>query len=128
MSLYDFSSRSWLPKTFDAQGHRGARGLKPENTLPAFEAALDLGVDTLEMDLHLTRDGVVVVWHDPVLDPAKCDVDKNTSAETRLLSSHTLQQLQTYTFDRNPGVHDSTPGVRPAAKPGTDDRCNSSQW
>ncbi|MGI9611198.1 MAG: glycerophosphodiester phosphodiesterase family protein, partial [Acidimicrobiia bacterium] len=61
--------------SFDLQGHRGARGLKPENTLPAFEAALDVGVDTLEMDLHLTSDGVVVVWHDPVVDAAKCGID-----------------------------------------------------
>lgn len=64
---------------FDLQGHRGARGLKPENTLPAFETALDLGVTTLEMDLHLTADGVVVVWHDPVIDAAKCAVDPTAS-------------------------------------------------
>ncbi|MCP4427904.1 MAG: glycerophosphodiester phosphodiesterase, partial [Chloroflexi bacterium] len=38
-----------LPAGFDAQGHRGARGLKPENSLPAFETALDLGVTTLEL-------------------------------------------------------------------------------
>jgi len=56
---------------FDLQGHRGARGLYPENSLPGFEAALALGVTTLEMDLAVTRDGVVVVHHDPRLDPAR---------------------------------------------------------
>ena len=48
------------PATFDLQGHRGARGLMPENTLPAFRKALALGVDTLECDMAITRDGVVV--------------------------------------------------------------------
>ncbi|MBL8952534.1 MAG: esterase-like activity of phytase family protein [Myxococcaceae bacterium] len=59
-----------------AQGHRGARGLRPESTLPAFEVALELGVVTLEADLQLTRDGVAVVGHDPELDPTKCRVAK----------------------------------------------------
>lgn len=54
---------------FDLQGHRGARGLAPENTLPAFEKALALGVTTLELDTAVTSDGVVVVTHDPYLNP-----------------------------------------------------------
>src|SRR3954470_10835881 len=54
---------------FDLQGHRGARGLAPENTLPAFATALTLGVTTLELDAAVTRDGVVVVSHEPRLDP-----------------------------------------------------------
>lgn len=53
---------------FDAQGHRGARGLYPENSLPAFEGALAIGVTTLEMDVGMTRDGVLVVYHDRRLD------------------------------------------------------------
>ncbi|MEA3510441.1 MAG: glycerophosphodiester phosphodiesterase family protein [Actinomycetota bacterium] len=61
-----------LPEGFEVQGHRGARGLKPENTLPSFETALDLGVSTLELDLHYSADGDIVVWHDPVIDPKKC--------------------------------------------------------
>jgi glycerophosphoryl diester phosphodiesterase len=55
--------------SFDLQGHRGARGLAPENTLPAFERALAIGVTTLELDVGVTRDGVVVVAHDPTLNP-----------------------------------------------------------
>lgn len=54
---------------FDLQGHRGARGLAPENTLPAFARALAIGVTTLELDTAVTRDGVVVVSHDPFLNP-----------------------------------------------------------
>ena len=54
---------------FDLQGHRGARGLAPENTLPAFAAALSLGVSTLELDTAITKDGIVVVSHDARLNP-----------------------------------------------------------
>ena len=53
----------------EIHGHRGARGLLPENTLPAFEHALALGVDALELDVGITRDGVPVVHHDRRLDP-----------------------------------------------------------
>jgi glycerophosphoryl diester phosphodiesterase len=54
---------------FDLQGHRGARGLAPENTLAGFAKALAIGVTTLEMDAAITRDGVVVISHDPALNP-----------------------------------------------------------
>jgi glycerophosphoryl diester phosphodiesterase len=51
------------------QGHRGARGLAPENTLAGFKIARDLGVTTLETDLAVTKDGQLVISHDPVLNP-----------------------------------------------------------
>ena len=54
----------------DVQGHRGARGHLPENTLPGFELALKMGVTTLELDVGVTKDGVVVVHHDRGLNPA----------------------------------------------------------
>jgi glycerophosphoryl diester phosphodiesterase len=54
---------------FDLQGHRGARGLAPENTVEAFTTALDIGVTTLEFDLGMTRDGILVVHHDEWLNP-----------------------------------------------------------
>jgi glycerophosphoryl diester phosphodiesterase len=57
------------PKAFDLQGHRGARGLRPENTLAAFAHALSIGVTTLELDTAVTRDGVVVISHDSLLNP-----------------------------------------------------------
>jgi len=53
----------------DLQGHRGARGHAPENTLPSFELAVSMGVDTLELDVGVTRDGVVVIHHDRRLNP-----------------------------------------------------------
>ena len=54
---------------FDLQGHRGARGLAPENTLEGFAVALSIGVTTLELDLAMTRDSVLVVSHDRRLNP-----------------------------------------------------------
>ena len=54
---------------FDLQGHRGARGLAPENTLPGFERALAVGVTTLETDIAISRDGVLLLSHDPALNP-----------------------------------------------------------
>ncbi len=61
--------QSFTAHAFDLQGHRGARGLAPENTIPAFERALQVGVSTLELDLAVTKDNVLVVSHDPTLDP-----------------------------------------------------------
>ncbi len=52
------------PSAFEVQGHRGAGCLLPENTLPSFELALDLGVTSIEIDVHLTRDDVPVLIHD----------------------------------------------------------------
>lgn len=60
---------------FDIQGHRGARGLAPENTLPAFATALSIGVSTLEFDVNLTKDGHLLVGHDPVLLPHLARLD-----------------------------------------------------
>lgn len=61
-------------QSLDLQGHRGARGLLPENTLPAFAKALSIGVTTLELDIAITRDGVIVVSHDATLNP---DITRN---------------------------------------------------
>jgi glycerophosphoryl diester phosphodiesterase len=54
---------------FDLEGHRGTRGLAPENTLAAFRRALDIGVTTIETDMGVTRDDVVVISHNPFLSP-----------------------------------------------------------
>jgi len=103
-----------LPAGFDVQGHRGARGLKPENTLPSFEIALDLGVSTLELDLHYSADGDVVVWHDPVIDPEKCGLkvgapapvpdpdDPETPDESLAVRALTADDLRWFDCSRNP--------------------------
>lgn len=60
------------PEALDVQGHRGFRGRLPENTLAGFEAAVVRGVTTLELDLQVTRDRVLVVHHDQRLDARRC--------------------------------------------------------
>lgn len=61
----------YIPR-FDVQGHRGARGLKPENTISAFLAALDLGVTTVELDVVISKDKQVVVSHEPWMAAQIC--------------------------------------------------------
>lgn len=64
-------SAQYIPR-FDVQGHRGARGLKPENTIPAFITALDSGVTTLEMDVVITSDNQVILSHEPWMSSSFC--------------------------------------------------------
>jgi glycerophosphoryl diester phosphodiesterase len=80
---------------FDLQGHRGARGLAPENTLAAFGMALSIGVTTLELDLAMTSDGILVVSHDRRLNPdhTRTPDGKFLDAEGPAIRSLTLAQL-----------------------------------
>ena len=71
------SAQVYIPK-FDIQGHRGARGLRPENTIPAFLMALDSGVTTIELDVAITKDKQVVVSHEPWMSAEIC-LDPNGS-------------------------------------------------
>jgi glycerophosphoryl diester phosphodiesterase len=71
-------------------GHRGARAVLPENTLPAFEHAIEAGADAIELDLAVTRDNVLVVSHDPVLNPAICRSPGGSS----IIRELTLEQLR----------------------------------
>ena len=86
----------------DVQGHRGTRGNLPENTLPAFKRALELGVDTLELDCGITQDGVVVVHHDRRLNPdvARGPDGKWVAAPAPTIHELTFQQLQQYDVGR----------------------------
>jgi glycerophosphoryl diester phosphodiesterase len=72
------------PRVF---GHRGAMGYAPENTFASFERAVALGVDAIEIDVHLTADGEVVVIHDPALD-------RTTDGEG-MVGEKTLAELET---------------------------------
>lgn len=91
----------------DLQGHRGARGLLPENTLAAFECAMQLGVTTVELDVVVTKDDVLVISHNPELNP-----DLTRDAQGRFLSAPTAsiislsyQELMGYDVGRiNPAT------------------------
>ncbi len=89
-------------RCFDLQGHRGARGLAPENTLAGFARALAIGVSTLEMDIAVTADGVVVVSHDPVLNPDLTRGPDGTWLDTPgpSICSLTLAELRCYDVGR----------------------------
>ncbi|MDC0668201.1 esterase-like activity of phytase family protein [Nannocystis radixulma] len=76
----------------DLQGHRGARDLRPENTLPAMEAALDNLVTTLETDVVFTADAVPVLGHDPQIDAKKCRDGGEGPREVRGLTVAELQR------------------------------------
>ena len=95
------------PSDFDLQGHRGARGLAPENTLPSFQKALDLGVTTLECDMAITKDGVVVIYHDQWLNPDITRGPDGTWLDKRgpAIADLTFDELQRYDVGRiKPGT------------------------
>lgn len=73
-------------------GHRGASGYAPENTMEAFEKAIEMGADGVELDVQLTRDGQLVVLHDETLE--------RTSSGSGWLKDHTLAQLKTMNFNK----------------------------
>ena len=72
-------------------GHRGARAVRPENTIPAFEYAIAAGVDVLELDMAVTRDNVVVVSHDPYLEAPICSGPQAKAAIRQLTLAEVRQ-------------------------------------
>jgi len=70
IALCSFSSISVSKyPVFFKIGHRGTRGMMPENTIPAMQKAISYGVNTIEFDVHITKDGKVIVYHDDSFDP-----------------------------------------------------------
>lgn len=86
-------------KGIEVHGHRGARAVRPENTLPAFEYAIAAGVDVLELDLAVTKDDVLVVSHDPRMNPAYCE---GPPTSTRVIREMTLSELRQWDCGRKP--------------------------
>ncbi|HZT37679.1 MAG TPA: glycerophosphodiester phosphodiesterase [Bryobacteraceae bacterium] len=72
-------------------GHRGARAVRPENTLPAFEYAIQTGVDALELDVAVTKDNVLVVSHDPVLHAPVCSGPRDGAVIRELTFQQVLE-------------------------------------
>jgi len=89
-------------RSFDLQGHRGARGLAPENTMAAFRRAQAIGVTTLETDVAITRDSVPILSHDPFLNPALVRDARGAwlRAPGPPISSLSFEQIQTYEIGR----------------------------
>ena len=94
-----------LPRTFHLQGHRGARGLFPENTIDGFLASIALGVDSLELDVGVALDGVVVINHDFALNPDIARLPDGrwlaeTGAPPPLVRDLTLAQIASFDIGR----------------------------
>jgi glycerophosphoryl diester phosphodiesterase len=97
---------------FDSQGHRGARGLMPENTIPAMRKAIDLGMTTIEMDCHITKDKVVVVTHDPHINPLyarKPDGTDLTKEEGKKYAIYDLNYAEVREFQMGTKPYDLFP-------------------
>lgn len=83
----------------DIQGHRGARGLMPENSIEGFIKAIDLGVTTLELDLVVSKDNQVIVSHEHFLSPAFCsDLDGDRIKEDTIFNLYqmTAEEIKQY--------------------------------
>ena len=80
--FYTTVSAQYIPR-FDIQGHRGARGILPENTIPAFLKALELGVTTVELDVVITKDRKVVLSHEPWISSEICLNPDGTEIEEK---------------------------------------------
>lgn len=110
--LLTFSSAAQYIPTFDIQGHRGARGLEPENTIPAFLRALDLGVTTVELDVVITKDKQVILSHEPWMSAAIClDSSGNsyTDKEEKKFNIYQLTYEQVKGFDCGSRINEAYP-------------------
>jgi len=110
------------PVGLEIQGHRGCRGLLPENTVPGFVLAIREGADVLEMDLCIAGDGSVIVSHEPWMSHEICSTPDGQRISAELERSHNLHKLtaaQIKTYDCGTALHPRFPEQRklPAHKP-----------
>jgi glycerophosphoryl diester phosphodiesterase len=102
--------------TFDLQGHRGARGLMPEYTIPAFLKAVDLGVNTVEFDVVVTGDGKVLVSHEPWFNhlfSSKPNGEPVTESEEMDLNIYEMTYEETQQFDVGKRGNPNFPNQQP---------------
>ena len=110
------------PSSFDLQGHRGARGLRPENTIPAFLCALELGLPTVEMDVVISADEQVIVSHDPWMDATICSTPDGSPVPKNEARSHNIFEMPSekvvqYDCGRRPHPDFPEQKSMPASKP-----------
>ena len=105
-------------KNFDKEGHRGCRGLRPENTIPAMLHALELGVTTLETDIVITKDKKLVLSHEPFFNheiSTKPDGTLVTEAEERSLNIYQMNYAEVRKFDVGMRPHPRFPAQQKMA-------------
>jgi glycerophosphoryl diester phosphodiesterase len=97
-----FLTQSAFSQQLDIQGHRGARGLLPENTIPAFIRALEEGVTTLELDVVITKDKQVVISHEPYMSADICSKPNGeavSKSEAHELNIYRMTYEEVASFD-----------------------------
>jgi len=107
--------KSTHPSSFDLQGHRGARGLLPENTIPGYLLALDLGVTTLEMDAVISAQGSVFLSHDQWMSAKICsypDGRKVKKSQQKSLKIYAMNDVEVRSFDCGSRGHPDFPKQR----------------
>lgn len=100
---------------FDKQGHRGCRGLMPENTIPAMIEAIGLGVTTLEMDVVITKDKKVILSHEPWMEAdiaTKPTGEYVTAAEAKSLNIYQMNYAEVRKYDVGMKPHPRFPGQK----------------
>jgi len=103
---------SAIAQPVQVHGHRGAAALLPENSLPAFEYAIAAGVDALELDMAVTKDGELVVSHDPILHGPVCK-GPNGAEEKAVIHQLTLAEVKKWECGTTPNP--AFPRMRPVA-------------
>jgi glycerophosphoryl diester phosphodiesterase len=83
-----------INRKIELHGHRGARGLMPENTIPAFQKAIDLGMNFLELDVVLTKDKEIIVHHDTEVNTKICIHKEGKPLKKDPISTWTLSQIK----------------------------------
>jgi glycerophosphoryl diester phosphodiesterase len=99
MRLFIFTVFIWISSAnaVEVQGHRGARWVRPENTIPAFAYALEAGVDTLELDVVVTKDNYLVVHHDRHVNSTICRFKEEGGTSERLvIRDLTLKEVKKF--------------------------------
>ena len=110
------------PNRLEIQGHRGARGLLPENTVPGFVLAIREGADVLELDLCIAGDGTVIVSHEPWMSHEICQSPEGEDIALSDERSHNLHQMtaeEISAYDCGSRIHPRFPDQRalPVSKP-----------
>ena len=104
------------PAAIAVIAHRGGAMLRPENTMPAFRHAAELGVDYLEFDMEMTADDRVAVYHDAAINPDFCTADAGSTAQPGPVRGLTFARMQE--FDCGSGVRPAYAGERHVPAPG----------
>lgn len=96
IACFTFLNTVTYAKKIEVHGHRGARAARPENTLSAFQYALEQKVDFIELDVVVSKDNQLIVSHDPKIDPDLCTLNGKKLTKEYIVRELTLQQIKKF--------------------------------